>query len=1016
METRRRRVMRASWVFAATLALCPCLGSDVAAQYFGQNKVRYRTFDFQVLRTEHFDIHFYEEKRPAAVEAGRMAERWYARLSALLGHDLSSRQALVLYASSPDFRATTVVPEYIGETTGGLTEGLQRRIVMPLGPSLADTDHVLGHELVHAFQFDIDEEGSGGVLRLPLWFIEGMAEYLSTGPESALTAMWLRDAVAREDLPPISALDNPRYFPYRWGHAFWAFAAGQSGDGVIGKMLRVGARTGSPDVAIQTVLGVDPAELSTQWHAALRDAYRGQTGAGAAAATAGARRVLRESGPGARLNVGPVVSPDGKSVAFFSERSLVSIDLFVADLETGAIRRKLTETAVDAHVDSLQFMNSAGAWRPDGRQFVFGTIAGGRAELAFHDLAAGGVTRRLRLADVDEVSSISWAPDGRTLVVSGMSRGHTDLFLVDAAGGGTRRLTDDPFADLQPAWSPDSNSIAFVTDRFTTRLSDLEFGEFRLAVVEASGGAVRPVAAFEDGRHATPQWSPDGRDLLFVSDRAGAPNVYRVAAGGGPVRQVTYETTGVSGITAMSPAFSLAGDRAVFSVFGGGGYDLYTLEGAVLEGRPPAPAAGSPWALPPAPRKADAVSSALGSPARGLPEAGGFTSGPYRPRLRFEAIAPLAVGTGISDLGAYVGSGTEIMFSDVVGHHRLNLAVQATTFGGGAGATNLSGFGTYLNQKSRWDWGVRGGQVMEPTRSYASTFGVVGGQPAILEEEVIGHQIDREISAVLARPLSRAKRLEFSGGVQTMLFSAESTVQAFSAATGAFLGESTTELPAPGKLVMATATAAFVHDTSLFGGTSPVDGARYRFEAGAASGTLDFTTLLADYRRYVPLGGPFTLAGRVMHFGRYGAGGEDPRVGELFIGYSALVRGYDAGSFSAADCESGTGACPAYERLFGSRVAVGNLELRASIVGLRGLIGPGGLPSIEAAVFVDGGGAWWSREKNDELGVGRRPISSVGVSLRFDLLGFSVGQLTYVHANDRPGNHWRWEFSLTPGF
>jgi hypothetical protein len=1016
MNTRRQRAMRAGWMLAAALALGPCLGDEAAAQYFGQNKARYRTFDFQVLKTEHFDIHFYEEKRAAAVEAGRMAERWYARLSTVLGHELSSRQALVLYGSGADFRATTVVPEYIGETTGGLTEGLQRRIVMPLGASLADTDHVLGHELVHAFQFDIEEEGPDGVLQLPLWFIEGMAEYLSTGPASPMTAMWLRDAVVRENLPTIAELDNPRYFPYRWGHAFWAFVTGKAGDGVVGKMLRVGAQAGSPEIAIRKVLGVDPAELSKEWHAALLAAYKDTANAGTGSTTQGARRVLRQRPGEGRLNVGPVLSPDGRLVAFFSERSQVSVDLFVADVETGEVRRKLTETAVDAHVDSLQFMSGAGAWRPDGAQFAFGTISTGRAELTLHDMASGRTVRRLPLPGIDEVSGISWAPDGKALAISGMSRGHTDLFVVDLAGGGVRRLTDDPFADVQPAWSPDGRTIAFATERFTSRLDDLSVGEFRLAVIDAAGGPPRPVAAFGTGKQATPQWSPDGAALFFVSDQAGASNVYRIALGDGSIRQVTREVTGVSGIAEMSPAFSLASNRAVYTVFGDGGYDLYALDGAALDGEPAAQASAAAWALPPAPRAPDMVGRALAASMQGLPDAGGFATGPYRPRLKLESVTPLAIGTGVSDLGAYVGGGTDVTFSDLLGHHRLSLALQSTTFGGGAAAATFSGFATYLNQKSRWDWGVRGGQIAQPTSDYASTFAIAGDQPAVVEEELTGRQTDRELSAVFARPLSRARRLEFSSGVQTVSFSAESNVRVFSLATGTLLAESTTKLPAPDALVMATASAAFVHDTSLFGGTSPMGGSRYRFEAGALSGTLDFVTLLADYRKYVPLGGPFTLAGRVMHFGRYGSGGEDPRAGDLFVGYPALVRGYDAGSFSVGDCETGTGSCPAYERLFGSRLGVWNLELRTSIIGLRGLAARGGLPSLEAALFFDGGAAWWSREVNDRLGLGKRAISSVGASLRVDILGFAVGQLSYVRPNNRPGEKWRWEFALSPGF
>ena len=71
---------------------------------------------------------------------------------------LRTRQPLVLYASHPDFEQTNVVGGMIGEGTGGVTEGLKRRVVLPLAGTLAETDHVLGHELVHAFQYDISAQ------------------------------------------------------------------------------------------------------------------------------------------------------------------------------------------------------------------------------------------------------------------------------------------------------------------------------------------------------------------------------------------------------------------------------------------------------------------------------------------------------------------------------------------------------------------------------------------------------------------------------------------------------------------------------------------------------------------------------------------------------------------------------------------------------------------------------------------------------------------------------------------
>src|SRR5262245_15323178 len=154
----------------------------VAAQYFGQNKVHYQEFDFKVLRTEHFDIHFYPEERDATRIAGRMAERWRNRLGQFLQYDLKGRQPVILYAGGPQFRETNVIGGDIGEGTGGVTEALRRRVVLPFAGPLQETDHVLGHELVHAFQYQITT-GAGlsiqqapGAAVLPLWFIEGMAE------------------------------------------------------------------------------------------------------------------------------------------------------------------------------------------------------------------------------------------------------------------------------------------------------------------------------------------------------------------------------------------------------------------------------------------------------------------------------------------------------------------------------------------------------------------------------------------------------------------------------------------------------------------------------------------------------------------------------------------------------------------------------------------------------------------------------------------------------------------------
>ena len=89
-----------------------------------------------------------------------------------------------------------------------------------------------------------------GIDRLPLWFIEGMAEYLSVGAIDPNTAMWMRDAAIQPRLPTIRELSNPKYFPYRWGQALWAYVVGRWGDAAVGALLRTACATGNAEIAL----------------------------------------------------------------------------------------------------------------------------------------------------------------------------------------------------------------------------------------------------------------------------------------------------------------------------------------------------------------------------------------------------------------------------------------------------------------------------------------------------------------------------------------------------------------------------------------------------------------------------------------------------------------------------------------------------------------------------------------------------------------------------------------------
>ncbi len=229
----------ASLLLALSVAAVP---AEASAQYFGRNKVQYETFDFRILKTPHYDIHFYPEEAVAVEDAARMAERWYERFARLFQHEFEQPKPIILYADHPDFQQTNTLRGRLSEGTGGVTESLKNRVIMPLTGSYSETDHVLGHELVHAFQYNLAQSRSGAGIRgltlLPLWVVEGIAEYLSVGREDALTAMWLRDAIRRDDMPTLKQLTTGPYFPYRYGQALWSYIGGQYGDDAIVDLYR----------------------------------------------------------------------------------------------------------------------------------------------------------------------------------------------------------------------------------------------------------------------------------------------------------------------------------------------------------------------------------------------------------------------------------------------------------------------------------------------------------------------------------------------------------------------------------------------------------------------------------------------------------------------------------------------------------------------------------------------------------------------------------------------------------
>ena len=996
-------------IFGALLVLAlTCAPTQALAQYFGQNKVQYDKFDFQILKTEHFDIYYYPVEAAAAREAGRLAERWYARLSKVLDHQLSGRQPLILYASHPDFQQTNVIEGTLGEGTGGVTESARRRIIMPFAATVPETDHVLGHELVHAFQYDMLGRAIEG---LPLWFVEGMAEYFSVGARDVQASMWIRDSAIMDKLPDLDALEDPRYFPYRFGHAFWAYVAGRWGDETIGRIVntvklpseQTVARAGDPISAIEVATKLDRKALAAAWHSAIRETY-------ALGAAPEIGTVIGERAKNGSFSVGPSISPDGTRVAFLSARDQLSIDLFLADASTGRIIKKVISTLSDPHFESLQFLASAGAWAPDSKRLAVATLRNGRPVLALVT-TDGDIEREIPFYDFGEILQPSWSPDGKTIAFAAQVGGYSDLFLHDLASGETRRLTNDPQADLQPAWSPDGREIAFVTDRFSSDATVKAFSTYRLAILTVDGGAIAPLETGLTGDAINPQWGDDGRTVYFIGDGDGRRNAYRLDRGTGRSTRMTDEVTGVAGFTPLSPALSVsrAGGKAAFSVFHDSGFEIRV---ATLQPVTPSAAiARDEGLLPPANRASTTITQMLLDPAAGLPPADApFETAEYSSKLELIDVGS-SIGGGTSQFGTYATGGIQLTFSDLLGTH-----VVSTGFGINGGPRDTFGTVSYLNRAHRWNWGTFMQHIPMQTGSVASGLMQQNGRPVLVQQMQLVRQTYTEVGALTAYPFSRSARVEFSSSFNRIGFSNELRTQGVDYESGELLFDETEKLDASAPLNLIETSAALVRDTTTTGPISPIAGQRIRLELAPTFGDLKMTNLTADVRHYW-MARPVTFAGRAFHYGRYGSSSQDERLQPLYLGYPTLVRGYDVNSFGPEDCvANATSTCPQFDRLVGSRIFVLNGEVRAPLASLwTGKVDYGPVP-VELFGFFDSGVAW---SRGESLSVTRsadRWVSSAGVGARVNVFGYLVAEFNLAKPLNRPTQGWMFVFNLLPGF
>ena len=1029
------------------------------AQAFGQNKPRYAQFDFEVYRSPHFDIYHYFKDSALRDQLTKNAEQWYLMHQAVMKDTFHHHNPIIIYGSHPDFQQTSAISGSIGEGTGGVTESLKNRVIFPVMFSNQQTGHVLGHELVHAFQYHLvltfnqkelerqreakerlhesqkrkkrkkdkkkEISKSDTILvsavdtiallmhfrNLPLWMVEGMAEYLSIGRKDPNTSLWMRDAVVSGNLPAIEDLYNSsKYFPYRWGHAFWAFIVGQYGEEMLLKLFIQTGQYGL-EKAILLNTGMEIEAFSNMWKDHLNHYY----GSGQRMTEPDPIKhpLLIGSEAGGRANIGPSISPNGRYMVFVSEKNIFSMELYLGDAQTGKMIKKITSFNRNEHLDNIESIETTATWSPDNRHIAYVGLSKGKNLLIVEDVFSRRKPREYLLPDVPAFTTPKWSPDGNHVVVIGLVDGQTDLFVIDLNTEHVRQITDDSFSEILPAWSPDGKALVYSSDRRSFSAGKIPGNlTYGLEILNLESGQVTEVPVFNSGDQVNGSFDPDNQGIWFLSNHDGYRDLYFHDLKTKETYRETNFRTGITGITPLAPAFSVAKDGTIlYSKFENNEYNIYLgSRDTFLHEKIPGPAVES-YADLLSEDPVDAITKTIQEMEQIQPDSLEHNRNvEYVPQFKLDYIggqAGVSIATSSFGTSSGLNGGVNMLFSDILGHQKLFVGTALS-----GQIQDFTAMATFINQEKRLPWAVGVSHI--PYLSGGIRY--LGTELVRLDEDTLltthyafdqHRTFQEQISTSIHYPLNVSKRFELSGSVAFYHYSLKRYhVYYFGPVPIARYEE---KPPAMKGEFIENASIAFVHDNSRFGITAPSIGKRYRLEVGKYFGGLDFITLLVDYRKYWFLK-PITFAARGMHFGRYGS---SERLNPIFIGYPGFVRGY---SFNQFLSHFQNDLYFAIDQLTGSKIAITSFEVRLPFTGPEVLsLIPSNMWYSDLAIFFDSGVAWNDFEQfrnnngedtANEIQTDPLFIHSLGVSYRINLANTAILEFYYafpLHQDFTPG-------------
>ncbi len=456
------------------LACVPTLGWS-----FADNNVRRDRFQWMKVQTEHFDIYYDQKTARMVPRMAHYLENAWKDVGDVYDFHVPERTPFFFYSNHNLFEETNIVS--IGEGTGGVTEPLKNRFLVFNDGSEEWLRHVIYHEFTHVVQFNVIFSGFWKSIRiiakspfLPLWMMEGSAEFGSGDIDDATGDMVVRDAYANNQLPDLAELHgfnhlkpNQVTLGYKTGDAAMEFLKDEYGADKPGKLL-IGLKDYFEASSIlEAVLGTDVTRFNLRFREWMGEKYRSFLKTAHAASFYGAPITRGKDGI-PNFNEAPVLSKDGKTIYHFSDRDGPN-QLYATDIVTHRTRALLPLKY--KLYENIETGGRALSLSRDGRWLAFSGEKEQRDFLYLFDLQK----KKLHRVKVpfDQLRSPVFSPvEDDRLVCVGMDNGTNDLYIIDRKGKIINRLSNTPQDEKDPVYSPDGLKIYYSAEVMSEDLSE----------------------------------------------------------------------------------------------------------------------------------------------------------------------------------------------------------------------------------------------------------------------------------------------------------------------------------------------------------------------------------------------------------------------------------------------------------------------------------------------------------------------------------------------------------------